>query len=150
MQLTEVSLTATVAANEKGGGLGFLRRHAGDLNQSATNTLGRDFQGFTLRLVSNPLVQVGDGNPSNVLSNAGVDLAIEAAEQAGQSIGLQMITKWPRAEMPTSGLPQAVRDAVGDMLRVNTTAEPPSRYIVEAYGYLQQRALGFLKALADS
>jgi hypothetical protein len=151
--MIEVSFNFSVAITDEGGALGFLRQEMDAVSQGTVDHLGRAFDGLGIRLLSNPLVQLGGGGlaPTNILANAGIELSIDSAPQDKQHLEMRITVKWPRAQVNTKGLPDEIRAVAGnrDILELNADERHPSECIAEVERYVTERILPFLRALRN-
>ena len=150
LQLVEVSIIAIVAANDPGGAAAFLRDHVMNVAAPAKDHLGRDFGQFGVKLGSGVVVEIGPNPVTTSLPGAQVDLNIESNIQDPQSLVLTLLVKWPLMQLRLSELqmPPEIKAQLGgrDFLEMNIEPKEPNLYIEQAYGYLNDRVMPFLRA----
>lgn len=154
LQLVEVSLIATAVMNHPQGAVGFIKERLSKTSAELERHLGREFEGITLKLTSNPGIAVSAGPApasSLPLSGASVELTFEPNAQDRTQVALTAMVKWQAVQirLDEMQLPPEVRSALGgrDFLELNAEARVPSTYVAEVYNYLEKRVTAFLSAV---
>jgi hypothetical protein len=141
--LTEVTLRFAAPA-PGGSSVDFLRDKVAQLSSVAVQKLGRDYEGFGLRLMSSPAIHFGKGK-GPALAEAGVQLRVETLLEDVSMVFLEAQVKWPAMSLPERQLPTEVRAAFeGPLLEVNPEARVPNYYLSLVYDYVTENLTNFL------
>jgi hypothetical protein len=147
-ELTEVTLEFFGAA-PSGDARVFLGDKVARLNRKATRFLGRELTGFGLRLVSGPVVVLGDAakDPNAPpLPGADINLRVESSVRDPSQVFFQVQAKWPALNVPRDSLPGAVQSQVTEQfIQVNPKARQPTFYLDQVYDFVQNRVVNFLR-----
>ena len=147
--VTEVTLDITAGAPGNDS-RGFLSASVAHINEGAYAMLGRPFQGFGLRLMSGPSIQIGADAPAHALLGADTQLRIETFQHDFSQLFIGASVTWPALTVPKSALPPEVRAQVsGPVVQINLQAEKPSHYLSLAYDYVAKNVLAFLRHAAE-
>lgn len=124
----------------------FLAEDVAHLDPAALVHLGKNFQGFGIRLMAPPLEMGLDAGAPHVLPGADVELRVETFLGDNSQLHVVMTTRWPALTIPTHQLPPEVRSKVGGpVLQANIKAEKPSHYLDLSYEYVTKNVKAFLE-----
>jgi hypothetical protein len=145
--LTEVTLEFNAAA-PRGDSRGFLTESVARIDPSALHHLGRPFEGFGLRFVSNPSLTLGPG-PAPELPGAQVELRLETLLADLSQLFLLATIRWPALSVPVQQLPAEVQRQIEvPVVQANIKAEKPSHYLRLSYDFVTKSVVAFLRHAA--
>ena len=146
-QLVEVTLDFAVQA-PGGDSKTFLVSKVGSVDTAALKKLGREHEGFGLRIMSGPAITLGEGT-GPTLPGAVLELKIETLLEDQSQIFIQAQVKWPAMNIPRDAIPEAARNQLQDQfLQLNIKAEPPTFYLEGVYEFVTTNVVEFLRQAA--
>lgn len=148
LQMVEVSVFGTLSADpDPGGAAAFIRERALMGDEAIRRTLGREFGQFGFKLSSPMFLAVPPGT-NLPLQGAQLELTVESLMNDPKLIGITLLAKWQRIEVPVRGaqLPPEVRSAMGgrDVLELNTEPREPREYLTPVYEYFTDNVARFV------
>lgn len=151
LQLAEVSFMLTVAIDEPDGAIAFLSKYATKTEESVRSHLGRNFDGVSIKLSSNPVIAFGVASDKVPLAGAQIELTMEPFLQDRRQLFMNVIVRWPLLQFRGSDvqLPPEARQAAGsrEFFELNNEPREPSSYLTQAFEYVERHILPFLDAL---
>ena len=145
--LTEVTLEFSAAA-PRGDSRGFLAESVAKIDPSSLHHLGRTFEGFGLRFISNQLT-VSTAQPAQELPGAQVEMRLETLLADLTQLFILATIKWPALSVPVQQLPAEVqRQVEGPVFQANIKAEKPSYYLKLGYDFVAKSVVAFLRHAA--
>lgn len=148
--LTEVTLEFSMPT-PKGESRTFLTESVARIDAAALHHLGRDFEGFGLRLMSGPALTFGSGSQP-ALPASDINLRIETLLRDLSQLLLAITVKWPALIVPAEQLqlPSEIREQIpGPVLQANVKAEKPSHYLKQVYDFAVKNVVAFLRHAAE-
>jgi hypothetical protein len=126
----------------------FLMERVGHIGSAPLMQLGRDFNGFGLRLMSEPIFALGNG-PTPPLAGADVTVRIEVLLEDPSQLFIEIASKWPAISVSRDQLPPPLREQVtAPILQMNSEVRPPTFYLDHVYNFVTTNVLGFLREAA--
>lgn len=145
--LTEVTMEYTAPAPS--GSRTFLMDSVAHINPDSLHHIGRDFEGFGLRFMSNANILIGSGSQP-ALPSAAVEMRIETYMADPSQLYFLATVKWPPLNVPVEQLPAAIRSQIqGPVIQANLKAEKPSHYLKQSDDFICKNVTAFLKHAAD-
>lgn len=144
--MVEATLTFTAPA-PGGDSRAFLRENVAHVSSGALHHLGRDFQGFGLKLISGGLSFPQDEAPEPALPDAATELRVETLMDDLSQLFIQAQVKWPTMDVPKRDLPAEMQGVLdGPVLEVNPDVREPDHYLAQVYEYVAENVAAFLTA----
>lgn len=141
--LVEVTLQLDAPA-PGGASRDFLRDNVAHVGSTALHQLGREFDGFGLRLMSAVAVHHGEGEGPK-LKGAGVRVRVESLAEDPSKVFIEVQAKWPTLSVPKRDLPVEVQRTLDSaVLEVNPEVKEPASYLTAVYDYVAENVSAFL------